>query len=823
MDIGTVRQVDIDDQMRGAYLDYAMSVIVSRALPDARDGLKPVHRRILYAMHDMGIRATTPYRKSARIVGEVLGKYHPHGDVAVYEAMARMAQDFSMRYLLIDGQGNFGSVDGDAPAAMRYTEARLGAKAEELLSDIEKETVDFTDNFDGSLKEPLVLPARLPNLLLNGATGIAVGMATNIPPHNLSELAEAIRYMVDNYGRVEEISVDDLMRFVPGPDFPTGGVIVGGEGVKQAYSTGKGRLVVRALAHIEETSGSRHRIVITEIPYQVNKSGLIERIAELAREGRLDDVSDLRDESDRRGLSIVVELKRGAQPKKVLNQLFKYTMLQTTFGVQLLALVDGEPRLLSLKRALQLYIEHRRAVITRRSEFELAKAKARCHVLEGLLIALANLDEVISTIRKSPDAEVAKERLMSRFKLSDIQAQAILDMQLRRLAALERRKIEDEHKEVTVRIAYLEDLLADVQKILGLIKEDLADLVKKYGDPRRTRMALDASESFREEDLVADEAVLISITERGYVKRVAAKSYKRQGRGGRGVTGHSMRGEDEVMMLFPARSLDTILFFSDRGKVYSEKAYQIPDADRTARGIPMVNILAVEAGETITATLAVPDFEAANYCTMATRNGKVKRVALSEFAAVRPSGLIAIGLERGDVLGWVQLTSGEDEIIFVTKSGQALRYREKHVRPMGRPAAGVRAIHLRESDQVAGMEVVDPQADLLVVTALGYGKRTPLNEYPVKGRGTGGVLTLSKEKIEMTGPVASAMIVHDDDDLTIISTGGIVLRTKMKQIKRAGRATMGVRVIDLKEGETVAAVARIAAKDLAQAGASEED
>jgi DNA gyrase subunit A len=823
MDIGTVRQVDIDDQMRGAYLDYAMSVIVSRALPDARDGLKPVHRRILYAMHDMGIRATTPYRKSARIVGEVLGKYHPHGDVAVYEAMARMAQDFSMRYLLIDGQGNFGSVDGDAPAAMRYTEARLGAMAEELLSDIEKETVDFTDNFDGSLKEPLVLPARLPNLLLNGATGIAVGMATNIPPHNLSELAEAIRYMVDNYGRVEEISVDDLMRFVPGPDFPTGGVIVGVEGVKQAYSTGKGRLVVRALAHIEETSGSRHRIVITEIPYQVNKSGLIERIAELAREGRLDDISDLRDESDRRGLSIVVELKRGAQPKKVLNQLFKYTMLQTTFGVQLLALVDGEPRLLSLKRALQLYIEHRRTVITRRSEFELAKAKARCHVLEGLLIALANLDDVISTIRKSPDAEVAKERLMSRFKLSDVQAQAILDMQLRRLAALERRKIEEEHKEVTVRIASLEDLLADVKKILGLVKEDLADLVKKYGDPRRTRIAPDASESFREEDLVADEAVLISITERGYVKRVAAKTYKRQGRGGRGVTGHSMRGEDEVMMLFPARSLDTILFFSDRGKVYSEKAYQIPDADRTARGIPMVNILALEAGETITATLAVPDFGAANYCTMATRNGKVKRVALSEFAAVRPSGLIAIGLERGDVLGWVQLTSGEDEIVFVTKNGQALRYREKYVRPMGRPAAGVRAIHIREGDQVAGMEVVDPQGDLLVVTALGYGKRTPLNEYPVKGRGTGGVLTLSKEKMEMTGPVASAMIVQDDDDLTIISTGGIVLRTKMKQVKRAGRATMGVRVIDLKEGETVAAVARMAAKDLAQAGAPEED
>ena len=822
MDIGTVRQVDIDDQMRGAYLDYAMSVIVARALPDARDGLKPVHRRILYAMHDMGMRSNSAYRKSARIVGEVLGKYHPHGDVAVYEAMARMAQDFSMRYLLIDGQGNFGSVDGDSPAAMRYTEARLGPMAEELLLDIEKETVNFADNFDASLKEPLVLPARLPNLLLNGATGIAVGMATNIPPHNLGELVEAIRYMVDHYDKVEEIAVDDLMHFVPGPDFPTGGMIVGVEGIKQAYSTGRGRLVVRALAHIEETSGSRHRIVITEIPYQVNKSSLIERIAELAREGRLDDVADLRDESDRRGMSIMVELKRGAQPKKVLNQLFKYTMLQTTFGVQLLALVDGEPRLLSLKRALQLYIEHRRAVITRRTEFELAKAGARAHILDGLLIALANLDDVVNTIRKSPDADVAKERLMSRFKLSEIQAQAILDMQLRRLAALERKKIEDEHKEVKARIAYLEDLLASPQKILGLIKDDLADLVKKYGDPRRTRIAPDASEAFREEDLVADEAVLISITDRGYVKRVAAKAYKPQGRGGRGVTGHSMRGEDEVVMLFAARSLDTILFFSDRGKVYSEKAYQIPDADRTARGIPLVNVLAVEAGETITATVAVPDFEAASYCTMATRNGKIKRVALSEFAAVRPSGLIAIGLNAKDVLGWVRLTSGKNEIILVTKKGQALRYHEKQVRPMGRPAGGVRAITLRQGDHLTSMDVVDPKGDLLVVTEKGYGKRSPTKDYPVKGRGTSGVVTLSREKLGLTGPVASAKVVHDDDDLTIISSGGIVLRTKMKHIKRAGRATMGVRVIDLRKGESVAAVASIAAKDLQQAGAEEE-
>ena len=822
MDIGTVRQVDIDDQMRGAYLDYAMSVIVARALPDARDGLKPVHRRILYAMHDMGIGPNSPQRKSARIVGEVLGKYHPHGDVAVYEAMARMAQDFSMRYPLVHGQGNFGSIDGDSPAAMRYTEARLAAIAAELLVDIEKETVDFADNFDGSLKEPLVLPARLPHLLLNGTSGIAVGMATNIPPHNLGELAQALHYMVDNYDRLDEITIDDLMQLVPGPDFPTGGIIVGVEGIKQAYITGKGRLVVRAVAHIEEV-GSRFRIVITEIPYQINKSSLIERIAELAREGRLDDVSDLRDESDRRGMSIVVELKRSAQPKKVLNQLFKYTMLQTTFGVQMLALVDGEPRLLSLKRALQLHIEHRRVVITRRSEFELAKARARQHVLDGLLIALAHLDDVIDTIRRSPDADAAKERLIQRFKLSEIQAQAILDMQLRRLAALERKKIEDEHKEVTERIAFLEDLLANPKKILGLIKDDLSDIVQKFGDPRRTRISPEATEEFREEDLVADEAVLISITERGYIKRVAAKAYRRQGRGGRGVTGHSMRGEDEVMMLFPARTLDTILFFSDRGKVYSEKAYQIPDADRTARGIPMVNILSLEAGETVTATLAVPDFNTASYCTMVTRKGKIKRVVLSEFASVRPSGLIAISLEAGDILGWVRLTSGDDELITVTRQGQALRFHEALVRPMGRPAAGVRAISLRMGDEVTAMDVVDPGGDLLVVTQLGYGKRTPLREYPPKGRGTGGVISLSKEKMEVTGPIAAAGVVHDDDDLTIISRGGIVLRTKMKQVKRAGRATMGVRVIDLREGNTVASVARIAARDLQQAGAGEEE
>jgi DNA gyrase subunit A len=823
MEIGTVRQVNIDDQMRNAYLDYAMSVIVARALPDARDGLKPVHRRILYAMHEMGIRPNSAYRKSARIVGEVLGKYHPHSDQAVYDAMARMAQDFSMRYMLVDGQGNFGSIDGDPPAAMRYTEARMGALAAELLVDIEKETVDFADNFDASLQEPLVLPARLPNLLLNGSAGIAVGMATNIPPHNLVELANAISFMVDNYDRVDEIAFDELMSFIPGPDFPTGGMIVGAEGIKQAYSTGRGRIVVRGVAHIEEMSGNRFRIVVTEIPYQVNKTTLIERIAELVRSGKLGEIADLRDESDRRGLSIVIELKRSAQPKKVLNQLYKFTQLQTTFGVQLLALVENEPRLLPLKRTLLVYIDHRREVTTRRSEFELAKAQARAHILEGLLIALKNLDAVIETIRKSPDADVAKERLMKNFKLSDLQAQAILDMQLRRLAALERKKIQDEHKEVKKTIAYLEDLLASPKKILALIKDDLKELSEKYGDPRRTHISPDATEEFSEEDLVPDEAVLISITQRGYVKRVLAKTYRRQGRGGRGVQGHSLKDEDEVLMLIPARTLDTVLFFSDRGKVYSEKAYQIPDADRTARGIPVVNILALEPDESITAAVVVPDFKQANYCTMTTRKGKIKRVKLSDFASVRPSGLIAIGLAKGDVLGWVRLTSGRNEIIIVTERGQSLRFKESQVRAMGRPAMGVKALNLKKGDFVAGMNVVASKEDLLVVTENGYGKRTPLKEYPTQNRGGVGVLTLSRSKLKQTGKIADARVVNQEDDLTIISSGGIVLRTKVKQIATTGRATMGVRVIDLKKGETVGSVANFSAKELKQAGVEEKD
>ena len=821
MEIGQVEQVDIDQQMRAAYLDYAMSVIVSRALPDARDGLKPAHRRILFAMHDMGIRASGPYKKSARIVGEVLGKYHPHGDAAVYDTMARMAQDFSMRYLLVDGQGNFGSIDGDAPAAMRYTEARLSRQAEEMLADIDKDTIDFGDNFDGSLQEPTVLPARFPSLLLNGSSGIAVGMATNIPPHNLNELAAAINYLIDNYERSEDIPIEELMKYVPGPDFPTGGVIIGSEGIRQAYSTGSGRIVLRGLAHIEEMGRDRHRIVITEIPYQLNKTTLIERIAELAREDRLEDVSDLRDESDRRGMSIVIELRRGAQPKKVLNQLYKYTPLQSTFGVQLLALVEGEPRLLSLKRALKIYIEHRQNVITRRSQFELSKARARAHILDGLLIALSNLDAVIRTIRESADAETARTRLMERFHLSDLQAQAILDMQLRRLAALERQKIEDEHREVLGRIAYLEDLLASPQRILGLIQDDLKEVAEKFGDPRRTRIAADITVDLNQEDLVPDEAILISITQRGYIKRVAAKSFKAQSRGSRGVTGHATKDEDEVLFLFPARTLDTILFFSDRGKVYSEKAYQIPDANRTARGIPVVNILSLEANETITAAAAVPDFEAAEFCVMATRKGRIKRLVMSEFATVRPSGLIAITLDQGDELGWAHLTHGKDEVILVTEQGKALRFAESAVRPMGRAAAGVTAIDLAAGDLVASMEVAEPGGDLLVVTTGGYGKRSPLTEYPTKGRATSGVVTIDQKSLEKIGHVAAARVVQTADDLTIISTGGVILRTQVKAIKQAGRATRGVVLIALQAGDSVASLARIAAADLRQAGAAD--
>lgn len=814
MEVGMVQSVDIDEQVRAAYLDYAMSVIVARALPDARDGLKPVQRRILYAMHEMGLRHNAAYKKSARIVGEVLGKYHPHGDAAVYDAMARMAQDFSMRYLLVDGQGNFGSVDGDPPAAMRYTEARLTALAEELLEDIDKNTVDFVPNFDDSLKEPSVLPARLPNLLMNGAAGIAVGMATNIPPHNMRELAAAITYLIDHFEHIEEVTVDDLRRYVPGPDFPTGGIILGTQGIESAYATGHGRLVVRGMAHIEEIKGGRYQIVITEIPYQVNKAALIERIAELVRSEKIDQIADLRDESDRRGMSIVIELKRGAQPQKVLNQLYKFTPLQSTFGVQMLALVDGEPRLLSLKKALQVFIEHRQEVITRRSTYELEKARARLHVLDGYLIALANLDAVIQTIKESPDAEQARQRLMQRFQLTEIQAQAILDLQLRRLAALERQKIEEEHRQTRTWIEYLEDLLAHPQKILNLIRNEMQELAQKYGDERRTRILAEAGEELEQEDLIQDEAVLISLTARGYIKRLSIHAFRAQGRGGRGVTGHTMREEDEVVTLLPARTLDTLLFFTDKGKVYSEKVYQIPDADRNGRGIALVNVLALDSGERVTAAMAISDFSAARYCLLATRRGKIKRISLSEFATVRSSGMIAMTLEEGDYLGWARLSQGENEIILVTEQGKALRFSESEVRPMGRSAAGVQAIRLEEGDSVASMDIVEANADLLIVTEKGFGKRTPLSEYPSHSRASAGVATIDRKALENVGKIVAARVVRPEDDLTLITANGIVLRLKVKEVKQSGRATRGVRLITPQNGDSVASVARLSLNDL---------
>jgi DNA gyrase subunit A len=840
--LGNIRTIDIEQEMRGAYLDYAMSVIVARALPDARDGLKPVHRRILYAMHDMGLRPGSPYKKSARIVGEVLGKYHPHGDVAVYDAMARMAQDFSMRYLLVDGQGNFGSIDGDAPAAMRYTEARLSRLAEELLTDIDKDTVDWSDNFDSTLKEPSVLPSQLPNLLLNGASGIAVGMATNIPPHNLREVTDAIGYLIERwesiiedrrraaktarqpFGRDQELAVlsdlfgsaddgvtiDDLMQFVKGPDFPTGALILGREGIVNTYAAGRGRIVMRAVAAIEEMKSGRHRIVITEIPYQVNKSALIERMAELVRSDRIPDISDIRDESDRNGLSVVIELKRGAQPKTVLNNLYKHTALQTTFGAQMLALVDGQPRLLGLKRALQIFVEHRQGVITRRTEFDLAKARQRAHILEGLRIALANLDAVIKTIRESPDADAARTRLMQRFKLTEIQAQAILDMQLRRLAALERQKIEEEYQQVMQTIAHLEDLLANPRKVLTMVKDESAALSEKFGDARRTRIAADATEDMSIEDLVADEEVLIQLTERGYIKRLPVKAFRAQGRGGRGVTGMQTREEDAVQYIFSTRTLHHVLFFSDKGKVYQLRAFEVPDAARTAKGVPLVNLISLRENERITAAVPVPDFDTATYFTMCTRNGRIKRISASEFESVRPSGIIAISLDEGDVLGWVKITGESQHIIVVTEQGKALRFDSSRVRPMGRAAAGVTAMRLADGDYIVSMEAVTPDGELLVVTEKGYGKRTPLGQYPAKGRATGGVKTMAN-RLDETGAIASARVVLPDDEITIITAGGIALRTAVANIARMGRSTRGVRVIALQDGDMVASVARIEA------------
>ncbi len=817
---GNLQSVDIDSQMRTAYLDYAMSVIVARALPDVRDGLKPVHRRILYAMHDLGIHSTSGYKKSARIVGEVLGKYHPHGDSAVYDSMARMAQDFSMRYTLIDGQGNFGSIDGDPPAAMRYTEARLAKIADEVLTDLEKDTVEFVDNFDGSLQEPEVLPARMPNLLMNGSNGIAVGMATNIPPHNLRELVKALEILIDRYDEIEDVTIEDLMQVIPGPDFPTGGIIVGDEGIRSAYSTGRGRLIMRGVATIEETRTGRFAIRISEIPYQLNKTSLIERIAELVREGKLDQISDLRDESDRKGMRIIIELKRTAQPKKVLNQLFKYTALQSTFGVQLLALVNGEPHMLSLKKALMHYLEHRQVVITRRTMFDLDKAKKRAHILDGLLIALNNLDAVIKTIRESKDGEEAKTNLITRFTLSEVQAQAILDMQLRRLAALERIKIDEEYKQVTALIADLEDILGHPHRVLNIIRADLQEVAAKYGDDRRTRIDHDMDLDLSDESLVQAEPVFVSITNRGYIKRVSDLAYRSQGRGGRGVLGQSMREEDQVVLFQRCNTLDTLLFFTDKGKVYSGRVFEVPEESRQSKGLPVINLINLVPDETVTSILAIKDFNAFKYCVMATRDGRVKRIPLEDFKDVRTSGLIAIRLDPGDELRWVLPTNGTDDVILVTKEGKALRFHENQVRKTGRTTMGVTGIHLSENDHLIGMEIVEKNGSLLVITENGKGKRTPLEEYIPKSRGTLGVSTIDRNVTDLIGRLVQAKVVQNDEEVTIISRGGIVMRTKVASISVQGRATQGVKIMDLEKDDSVAAIARIPAEEIASASAA---
>jgi DNA gyrase subunit A len=819
-DLGNIRAIRIEDEMRVSYLDYAMSVIVARALPDVRDGLKPVHRRILYTMGEMGLSANSSFRKCAAIVGEVMGKYHPHGDVALYDALVRLAQDFSMRYPLVDGQGNFGSVDGDAAAAMRYTEARLTGIAAEMLADIDKETVDFTDNYDGTQKEPSVLPAKLPNLLINGSSGIAVGMATNIPPHHLGEIADATMALIDD----PEITTDELCNYVLGPDFPTGGTIyrfeqqrnaITGEServdaIRQMYAHGRGRVVMRAQVAFEEIRGDRMAIIVTELPYQVNKSALLEKIAEMVKEKRIEGISDLRDESDRDGMRMYIEIKRDANPHKVLNNLFKHTPLQLAFNMNMLALVDGQPQTLPLKSVLQHYVEHRREIVRRRTEFDLGKARARAHILEGLKIALDNLDEVIRTIRESADVELARSNLMKGFDLSELQAQAILDMRLARLAALERKKIEDEYLSVIQLIAELEDILANPQRVLQIIKDELTELKRKYAGERRTRVADDSSREMTDEDLIADEDVVITISGRGYIKRQPVATYRRQHRGGKGIIGHVTREEDAVDSLLVANTHDWALFFTNRGRVFSAKVHMIPDASRQAKGIPIINLpgVQVEAGEVPMATIVLSNFDEGSFLVMATRRGQIKKTPLEQFERVRSTGIRAITINDNDELAWVDVSSGGDDIIIATAQGMLARFAESEVRPMGRDAAGVIGIRLlkREGDSVVAMTVVEPDSDLLVLTETGYGKRVPLTEFRRKHRGGQGVRLIALEG-RKTGSVAAVQQVTDEDEeLLLISAGGQVIRTETNSVNRYSPGARGVTVMRLAEGDRVVAI-----------------
>jgi len=802
-----IHPVMIEEELKNSYLDYSMSVIVGRALPDVRDGLKPVHRRILFAMSELSLAYNRPYKKTARIVGEVLGKYHPHGETAVYDTLVRMVQDFSLRYPLVDGQGNFGSVDGDPPAAMRYTEARLARVADEMLRDIDKETVAWGPNFDGTLKEPLLLPATLPQLLVNGSSGIAVGMATNIPPHNLGEVVDALVAVIDEPGLEEE----KLLSYVKGPDFPTGGTIHGVSGIREAYLTGRGRAVIRAKAQVETFKSGKEAIVVTEIPFEVNKSTLIEKIAELARNKKIDGISDLRDESDRDGMRIVIETKRDADTSVVLNQLYKHTAMQTTYGIILLALVKNQPRILSLRRILDLFLEHRQEVVVRRTKFELAEAERRAHILEGLKIAIDHIDEIVAIIKKAKDVDAARETLMKRFKLSEVQAQAILDMTLKRLTGLERQKIEEEYLELIKLIAKLKSILASTAKVLQLIKDELFELKKKYGDERRTEILMSETEDFSIEDLIAEEDMVITISHQGYIKRLPVTTYRRQGRGGKGVTGVKSKEDDWVEGLFIASTHEYILFFTDRGRCYWLKVYEIPEGGRLSRGKPVVQLVGIGKDERMAAYVPVKEFKEGLYLIMASRQGTVKKSDLLDYSHPKRGGIIAAKIRDDDSLIDVRLTDGTQDVILATHEGQAVRFHESDARPMGRVSTGVRGVRLGKGDYVIGMVDVKREGSLLVVTENGMGKRSEIADYRVTRRGGKGVITV--RVTDKTGKMVTIKEVVDSDELMIITQQGQVIRLPLSGVRVMGRATQGVRLINLDEGDRVVDVARVVVKE----------
>ncbi|MGE6832216.1 DNA gyrase subunit A [Priestia megaterium] len=798
-----IREVNISQEMRASFLDYAMSVIVSRALPDVRDGLKPVHRRILYAMNDLGMGSDKPYKKSARIVGEVIGKYHPHGDSAVYETMVRMAQDFSYRYMLIDGHGNFGSVDGDAAAAMRYTEARMSKVSMELLRDINKDTIDYQDNYDGSEREPIVLPARFPNLLVNGSAGIAVGMATNIPPHQLGEVIDGVLAVSQD----PDITIAELMEIIPGPDFPTAGQILGRSGIRKAYETGKGSIIVRAKVEIEEQSNGKQTILVHELPYQVNKAKLIEKIAELARDKKIDGITDLRDESDRSGMRIVIEVRRDANANVLLNNLYKQTSLQTSFGINTLALVDGQPKVLNLKQCLQYYLDHQVVVIRRRTEFELRKAEARAHILEGLKIALDNLDAVIALIRGSQTTDIAREGLMTQFSLSEKQAQAILDMRLQRLTGLEREKIEAEYQSLLALIAELKAILADEEKVLEIIREELIEVKERFNDGRRTEIVSGGAEIIEDEDLIPRQDIVISLTHNGYIKRLPVSTYKSQRRGGRGIQGMNTNEDDFVEHLLTTSTHDTILFFTNKGKVYRTKGYEIPEYGRTAKGIPIINLLEVDKGEWVNAIIRVAEFVDDWYLFFTTKQGISKRTPLSSFENIRNSGLIALNLREEDELISVKLTDGKRDMVIGTKKGMLIRFNENDVRSMGRTATGVKGITLDSEDEVIGMEILEEQSDVLIITKNGYGKRTPIEEYRVQTRGGKGLRTCNIT--DKNGDVVALKCVSQEEDIMLITVSGVLIRVSVSDISQMGRNTQGVKVIRLGDEEFVSTVAKV--------------